>query len=212
MLLWKIVGRQPRSWAAVGHLFSRSDISPANCFTRSFLSISNATGMTERGKAQTMKEHPTRQFFRFFSLYYPPNTEPNSKKDWNDLSEMEHKHWVCLGWNSTNWLQGPPPESEQKIWADLSSEEKAAARALKLSMLIPRDSALHDPMWAKDSFDGSKHFDGSKKLWHELREADQSNWKVLGWEMSSWNQGHIDPCGICDTLLVGFTHSFFALP
>ena len=115
----------------------------------------------------------------------------NSKKEWFELSEPEKNHWICLGWNSSSWLEGPPPESERKEWDKLSDKEKDAARALKLSMLIPRDNILHDPLWAKDSFDGAKHFDGSQKLWHELRTADQSNWKVLGWDKYSWIEGQI---------------------
>ena len=110
---------------------------------------------------------------------------------WSELSDLEIKHWVCLGWSSSTWQHGPPPESERKTWDELSDEEKVAAHALKSGMLIPRDNKLHDPLWAKDSFDGARHFDGSKKLWHELREVDQSNWKVLGWEMTSWNEGRI---------------------
>jgi hypothetical protein len=192
MHLWKIVAKEQRTVAAVGHVFARFESYSANYFARSFSSMSKA-GMTARDKFQPIEHafNSTRQLHRFFSLSNSPNSVPNFKKDWNELSEVEKRHWVCLGWSSSSWLQGPPPESERRAWANLSNEEKAAARALKLSKLIPRDSSLHDPFWAKDSFDGAKHFDGSKKLWNELRECDQSNWKVLGWEMSSWNEGRI---------------------
>ncbi len=77
------------------------------------------------------------------------------------MEDLEKNLWARLGWNSTSWLIGPPPESERKIWDQLSDEEKAAARTLKLGLFIPDDHKLHGPLWAKDSFDGAKQWDQS---------------------------------------------------
>jgi hypothetical protein len=205
MLLWNTVIRQQRTVAVVGHVVTRFENSAANYFHRSFsLSISN-NGMPaiEKTKAIMIKDQPaysSSHSLRNLSSSHPFKTETYSTKQWSELSDLEKKNWACLGWNSSCWLKGPPPESERKTWDKLSDEEKVAARELKISMLIPSNNSLHDPLWAKDSFDGAKHFDGSMKLWHELRPEDQSNWKVLGWKMLSWNLGRIDSCWILNLL------------
>jgi hypothetical protein len=108
------------------------------------------------------------------------------KQSWSELPKNEIELWTTLGWNESSWSNGPAPESEQKTWDQLSINQQNAARTLKSSMRIP---TLHDPQWAKDSFDGAKHFDGTTKLWSELTEQQRGHWKVLGWEPCTWEKG-----------------------
>jgi hypothetical protein len=108
------------------------------------------------------------------------------KKKWDELPAGEIALWTILGWDRSSWNSGPPPASEGKMWAQLRVDEKEAAKKLKISMMIP---PTHDPQWAKDSFDGAKHFDGSAKKWTEITEQQRGHWQVLGWVEKTWNNG-----------------------
>jgi hypothetical protein len=166
MLPWIFVIRR----ADVGPILTRVQKFPAHYVARSFLSISNSR-IPAREKKQTITtkdrsfftsvRHHLRSFLSS-ELFKP---KPNARKQWDELEDVEKNLWVRLGWSSTSWLNGPPPESERKTWDQLSDEEKAAARTLKLGLFIPHDHKLHDPLWAKDSFDGAKQWDQS--FWSE---------------------------------------------
>ena len=65
------------------------------------------------------------------SLGFKKENWDNDDYEWKDLNSLRKKEWVILGWNELNWNKSNLlPESEYKIWIDLSEEEKIAATNL----------------------------------------------------------------------------------
>ena len=131
----------------------------------------------------------SRQFVRpsdLKNIHTTCDSEFKERQRWTELPKIESDLWVVLGWDVKSWDHGPAPISESKLWNQLSDEEKNAARMLKESGMIPPN---HDPQWAKDSFDGTKHFDGSRKQWNELTAQHRHHWKDLGWVEDTFNNG-----------------------
>lgn len=49
---------------------------------------------------------------------------------WADMSGEERELWTVLGWRQDKWDENDAPESADKAWRDLTSQEQSAAMGL----------------------------------------------------------------------------------
>jgi hypothetical protein len=50
---------------------------------------------------------------------------------WTDMNSAEQKLWKVLGWNESSWEEDTdPPDSNDKYWEELTTEERKAAEEL----------------------------------------------------------------------------------
>ncbi|HOW55213.1 MAG TPA: hypothetical protein PLR60_11240 [Syntrophorhabdaceae bacterium] len=52
------------------------------------------------------------------------------KLSWADMSGEEKELWGILGWRQDRWDDNDAPESADKAWRDLTSQEQSAAMRL----------------------------------------------------------------------------------
>jgi len=97
-------------------------------------------------------------------------------KNWPALESIDvAKYFVALGWDEDIWNRNAaPPESDDKLWSELSVKEQAAAGELcYFEQLWNADSLIGDNKWSNELNDESNN-ESNNDLNNESSAASMS--------------------------------------